>query len=200
MKKQKNIEEIKVILVGNSGAGKTSLINVSIGEHLNLNEQASLRASYVVKDIKIYDETYKICLWDTMGQERFRSVTKIFVKDSNIVILTYDITNKKSFEDLDFWYNTVEEILGQDAIYAVVGNKSDLFVKEKVKEEQVKKYTESKNMKYKLTTAKNPLTFNSFLEELVMLYISKGVKKKGTRNKKLTKTKGDKVNDGKCCK
>ena len=111
MKKQKNIEEIKVILVGNSGAGKTSLINVSIGEHLNLNEQASLRASYVVKDIKIYDETYKICLWDTMGQERFRSVTKIFVKDSNIVILTYDITNKKSFEDLDFWYNTVEEIL-----------------------------------------------------------------------------------------
>ena len=142
---------------------------------------------------------YILNLWDTIGQEKFRSLTKIFIKDSKIVLLVYDITRLNSFKELDFWYKMIRDILGDDIIVGVCGNKQDLFAREQVKEEEGRKYAEERNISFKLTSAKNPLSFNKFLDELVKQYTEKfgGVKNKEDKEKiNLT---GDKKNDKKKC-
>ena len=177
-------EEIKVILIGESGTGKTSLINATMGLKFKDTIESTTTNSFSSKTITINNKEYVLNLWDTIGQEKFRSLTKIFIKDSKIVILVYDITRKASFNELNFWLKMIQDILGDEPVLGICGNKSDLFVKEQVKEEVVKKYSEEKNIPFKLTSAKNPLSFNKFLEDLVKQYLEKrGVETVGTKDK-----------------
>ena len=191
-----NDQEIKVILVGEMGTGKTSLINAAMGVPFKEGEMTTSTASFVTKVIKIDGKSYSINLWDTIGQEKFRALTKIFIKDSKIVIFVYDITRLKTFEELDkHWFKEIHNILGDDPVLGIVGNKQDLFVKEQVKEEIAEKYAEDKNASFKLTSAKNPLSFNSFLEDLLKQYIKKsGGKVDGSVGKKLENNKENNKN------
>ena len=164
-----NIIEVKAILLGDVSVGKTSLINVSVGMPFNPSEKATISSSFVEKKIKICSQEYNINLWDTAGNERFRSLTNIFYKGSQIVIFVYDISQKQSFIGLKKWVEDVENIIDNKYICGIVGNKQDLYSQEEVKEEEVKEYADSKGMKYKLVSAKgNPKGFNDFLEELVV--------------------------------
>ena len=165
--------EIKVILVGESGTGKTSLINATMGLKFQEHLETTSTNNFSSKTITINNTDYTLNLWDTIGQEKFRSLTKIFIKDSRIALLVYDITNEKSFKELDYWYKIIHDILGDETIIGVCGNKQDLIMKEKVKEEDAKKYAENKGLPFRLTSAKNPLSFNKFLEELVKKYLEK---------------------------
>ena len=177
-------EEIKVILIGESGTGKTSLINATMGLKFKDTVESTTTNSFSSKTVTINNKEYVLNLWDTIGQEKFRSLTKIFIKDSKIVILVYDITRKASFNELNFWLKMIQDILGDEPVLGICGNKSDLFVKEQVKESEVKKYSEEKNIPFKLTSAKNPLSFNKFLEDLVKQYLEKrGVETVGTKDK-----------------
>ena len=159
---------IKTILIGNSGVGKTNLINTSIGEEFNEKENCTTGGSFVQKKITINNKNYILNLWDTAGQENYKSITKIFLKKSLIVIFVYDITDKKSFEDLELWIKLCKEMIDNNYICGIVGNKTDLYSKEQVSEEDAQKFADSKGMKFKLVSAKkNPGLFNKFLEVLV---------------------------------
>ena len=194
MSKKGEEQEIKIILVGEPFTGKTSLINTAIGlKFIENKELSTAAANFVNKEFQIDGKTYITSLWDTIGQEKFRSLTKIFIKDSKIVVFVFDITNKASFKELNFWMNTIEEILGVDAILGIAANKQDLYDKEEVKEEEIKKFADEKNIPFKYTTAKNPKLFVSFLEELLIKYIDKyGGNIKGNSGKKLDKGKDGK--------
>ena len=193
--------EIKVILVGESGTGKTSLINATMGLKFQEHLDTTSTNNFSSKTIKINNTEYTLNLWDTIGQEKFRSLTKIFIKDSRIVLLVYDITNVKSFKELDYWYKVIHDILGDEPIVGVCGNKQDLITKEKVKEEDAKAYAENKNLAFRLTSAKNPLSFNKFLDELVKKYLEKhGVNTgKDDKNKGGINLNGGKNPDKKKC-
>ena len=195
-----NESGIKVILLGESFVGKTSLINISTGEKFSNTENTTFNANYRHRKFKYKEEQYIFNLWDTIGQEKYRSLTKMFFNDSQIVILVYDISVKKTFEQLNFWYDQVVESLGQNKfMLAIVGNKKDLFKEEQVKEEEGKKFAEEKNAKFILSSAKSdPLSFNQFLDSIFGEYIEnnkdlldkqKGI---GLNNKKGKKKK--------CCK
>ena len=194
MKKKEEDQEIKIILVGEPFTGKTSLINTAIGLKFEENkEMSTVTANFVTKEFKINGKSYMTNLWDTIGQEKFRSLTKIFIKDSKIVVFVFDITNKHTFKELNFWMNTIEEILGVDAIVGIAANKQDLYDKEQVNEEEIKKFSDEKNIPFKYTSAKNPKLFVSFLEELLQQYIVKcGGNVGGGSGKKLEKGKDDK--------
>ena len=102
-------DSIKIILIGDSGAGKTNLITVAAGYEFNSNSLTTRACSYIQKKYTINNSEYKVNVWDTIGQEKYRSLTKIFVKESKIVIFVYDITNRNSFESLPFWKKIVDE-------------------------------------------------------------------------------------------
>ena len=166
-------DDIKVILVGEVATGKTSLINTSIGLEFKDKLESTQSSCIMQKKIIINDQTYTINLWDTIGQEQYRSLTKIFMKGAKIVIFVYDITRKETFEQLDFWFENTQEVLGNKPILGIVGNKSDLYIKEDVKEEVAEEYAKKKGVPFRLTSAKTPKNFCDFLEELVKKYIEK---------------------------
>ena len=193
--------EIKVILVGESFTGKTSLINTAMGlKFVEGVEASTSAASFVTKKVKIGEKTFLVNLWDTIGQEKYRSLTKIFIKDSKIVIFVYDITNKQSFKELGFWFKTIHDVLGDEPVIGIAGNKKDLVTKEEVPEEEAQKFAEEKKCPLKLTSAKNPLSFNSFLEDLIKQYIEKnGGKIEGGDGQKLENKDNKKSGNKKCC-
>jgi len=163
-------EEInmKVILIGNSGVGKTNLINTCIGLSFDEGNNPSTSGSFVQKKINIGNKQYILDIWDTAGQETYKSITKIFIKNSELVIYVYDITDIKSFNDLEDWIKMTIDMIGNDYIGAIVGNKVDLYLNDQVKDEEARKYAESKGMKFQLVSAKtNPGLFTDFLKEII---------------------------------
>ena len=176
-------EEIKVILVGETATGKTSLINTSIGLEFKEKTYSTETNSISKKIITIKNKKYSINLWDTIGQEQFRSLTKLFMKDSKIVIFVYDITRYETFKQLmEFWYGNTKNELGDNPVMAVVGNKEDLYFQSEVSDDAVEKFTKENNLIFRLTSAKNPKNFNDFLEELVKIYIKKNKHSKNEDN------------------
>jgi small GTP-binding protein len=193
-----NEEMIKIILIGDVGVGKTNLINVSSGRGFNENEKSTLSASYSKKDVHINGQTYKISLWDTIGQEKLRNLSKLFFKNSKIVVFVFDITNRTSFNGLALWEQDVREMLGDDNIVkAIIGNKQDLYLEEQVSESEAIEYAKSHRVKFKLTSAKrDPEGFSLFLEELLKDYLNKQIQRersivitKENNNKKRAKSK-----------
>ena len=180
--------EIKTILVGMTGTGKTNIINALTGKPFNTTLFSTTTSSFVDKIIEVNNKKYHVEIWDTAGQERYRSLTKMFINDSKIVIIVYDITDKKSFEEVDFWANTVKEILGDAPIFGLAGNKKDLFQYEQVDEEEGQKKAKEIGALFKLTSAKTGFGINDFMQKLLEEYIKKkgpkGEEKNGNENVK----------------
>ena len=203
---QKDDEEeegIKVILVGEAGTGKTSLINTAVGKKFVEGTQISSMTCSFVKLTKELDDTeYTINLWDTIGQEKYRSLTKVFFKNSDIVIFVFDISNKQSFDDLEYWFKTIEEELGDGPIKGLAANKQDLFEKQEVGDDDIKKYARDKGIVFEYTTATTPHDFDKLLTQLLKQYIKKWaeIDKKKVIGKKLVKEKvGEKKKKRKFC-
>ena len=176
----KKKEEIKLIILGDTGVGKTSIINRYIENKFTDNIPSTVGSNYIGKNLKRGDKQYVLNIWDTTGQEKYRSVTKLFVQDSKIVVLVYSINSKESFNVLDIWYKQVLDICGENIIIAIVGNKTDLFDQneyednELVSEEEGKKYATDKNALFKLVSAKiDRKGINSLFDELLDEYIKK---------------------------
>ena len=167
-------ENIKVILIGNSGVGKTNLINVASGGKFNAMEKPTLTSSFIIIQLKVENRQYNLQLWDTIGQEKLRALSKLFFKNSKIVIFVYDITKRESFIGLEDWHQEVKDIIGDETIKGVLGNKIDLFTKEEVKDEEGEEYANKLNALFRTTSAKTePKGLTQFLQELINEYDKK---------------------------
>ncbi len=164
---------VKITLLGNSGVGKTCIILRFTNNEYNENSISTKGANYMPKTIKVQDKTLNLDIWDTAGQEQYRSLGKHFYKDSYIVILVYDITNKDSFEDLkNVWYNDLEKYGEKYSVLAVVGNKIDRFdAEDTVPEDEARKFAEEKNAVFMLVSAKNGDNINNLFNVLANKYI-----------------------------
>ena len=158
MSNNNNLNSIKIILLGDTGVGKTSIIKGYCDNKYEENPMSTLYSNYFEKIITIKGQKVKLELWDTAGQEEYRSLTKLFVKNSKIIILVYDITNKKTFECLNYWYDFIEKEIGKDVIIGLAGNKNDLIFQEEFKEEvnfeEAKEYAEKIEANFSLVSAK----------------------------------------------
>ena len=161
----------KLVLVGESGVGKTCIINRFVKETF-LEEGTTAFASYCEKTVNLEElggKPIKYHIWDTAGQEKYRSIGKLFYSGSNAAVLVYDITDSKSFEEIkNYWYKQIKDHVGEDSnkfnffnIFFIIivivlnANKSDLFEQEEVSEEEAKNYAKEKGMIYHVTSALN---------------------------------------------
>ena len=167
----------KVILVGEAGVGKTCLIKQYIYKTFDSEEIPTIAGVELYKELILNNEKIKLTIWDTCGQERFRSINKIFMNKSNIVILVYDITKRESFEELqNYWYKNVVSNLGNDIIYAVAANKTDLFADEKVHANDGFKYAQSIGAVFKETSSTTHDSIEELFEELAIKFLKKNSK------------------------
>ena len=183
--------KLKIILIGESGVGKTNLINIIQDKDFCPNELSTPNCSFIMKEMNIEGFNFNVYLWDTIGQEKLKAQTKIFFKNSKIVILVYDITNKKSFTELENWHKQVKESLGDNIVLGVLGNKKDLFLQEDVKEEEAEEYAKSIGAKWGLTSAKTERpSFVTYMEDLIKIYIEKAKIKDKDKQIEETEKKG----------
>ena len=172
MTDEKTIESYKIVLIGESGVGKTSLISQLMDQTFQLDQQSTTGGTFSTKTALCDNSRIlKLEIWDTAGQERYRSLTTMFYKDANAAVLVYDITRKDSFEQLEeYWTKQIKENSPSDIILAVCGNKSDLIEKEDVNEDTARKFAQSLGAIFVSTSAKNIEQVNNLFVQLVKLY------------------------------
>ena len=137
-------DPIKVVLLGETAVGKSCLITRFVNDAF---QSKTVFYDKLNKQIK-----YEI--WDTAGQEKYRSLNKMFYNNADFVILVVDITRKETFEAIkDFWYNEVKDNSPENVILALAANKCDLYEYEEVSTEELQEYAQSINAIYKQTSA-----------------------------------------------
>ena len=185
-KKDKEKYKVKVVLIGEAGVGKTCLISRYVSDSFDEHSKTTDGASYVAKTIYSdeYDCFLQLDIWDTAGQEKFRSISKFFYRDAAIILFVYDITNKDSFDALEnYWRNEIKVHGDKNVILAIVGNKSDLYENEKVTEEEAKEYAYKINLNCFFTSARNNVGISNMFEELGNLFLEPTFQEK--RNKEI---------------
>ena len=160
---------VKVVLLGESGVGKTSIISQFTANKFNPRCPTSVSAQFISKIINFpeYNKKIKFDIWDTVGQEKYRSLAKIFYKDARIIIFVYDITTEFSFAAIkDFWYKETYEYADNEPLLALVANKMDLYKDEQVKNEVGKEYADKINAIFQNTSAQNNSGIDKLFENL----------------------------------
>ena len=198
---KEEIVELKVILLGDVGVGKTNIISRYLSGEFNPSLNPTVGSSYGEKRIKKEGITYLLKVWDTVGQEKYNSITKLFVQGSHIIILVYSIDNLHSFQKLDFWHNFIKNTLKDDTyILAVIGNKRDLYENELVTEEEGKKYAEKMNANYALLSAKTDRqNIINFFDILLNEYINKFGKNTNLSISLERKSERSTIHKKRCC-
>ena len=168
---------VKLILLGDIGVGKSSIIQRYNEDIFHEDKESTYNSYFIEKEIKINKQKIILELWDTAGQEQYRSVTKIFVKNSKIIILVYDITSKKSFDSLNYWYDYIVKELGPNAILGLAGNKTDLIFDdnfaEEVSPEKGKEYASQIGANFALISAKeSSIEIRDLINQLVTKYLN----------------------------
>eukprot|EP01051_Picozoa_sp_SAG22_P023556 SAG22_NODE_6129_length_895_cov_1.271357_2_plen_169_part_01 len=144
----------KMLLIGDSGVGKSCLLLRFAEGKYEEDYLSTIGVDFKTRFIELDDKKIKFQLWDTAGQERFRTITSSYYRGSHGIIIVYDVTDEKSFEDVNIWLEEIEKHAGQSVCKLLVGNKSDLSESRVVTFEQGKAFAEAKGMSFFETSAK----------------------------------------------
>ena len=199
--------KFKILTIGDSAVGKTSLLLKYVDNFFPETHMATIGVEYKTKNIETSKYKVILHLWDTAGQERFKSITKSFFNNANGIVFVYDITSKESFDGVKNWIKDAEPYGKFESI--LCGNKIDLEKKREVKIDSLKEYGLKKKIDVFETSAKTGVKVNDAFEKLVDLIIKSkshdelvrdfGVKQ-GSSNLNLTKSNKKKnQNGGNCC-
>ena len=194
---EKKAPNVKVVLLGDSGVGKTCLITRYISETFEQNTASTNGASYASKKVN-YDKlkkTITLDIWDTAGQEKYKALTKFFYKDAAIAILVYDITQKNSFESIkSYWYEQVKENGEKTIVLGIVGNKSDLYEQEEVSENEAREFAQSIGAIFALTSAKMNTGVDALFKDAGNKYLDPSFQQKVMQEQEANKEdKGQKI-------
>ena len=139
-----NKSGFKIVVFGPYGAGKTNIINRFIGNPFDKSYPATGGGGYYNKSLMLEGRSFIADIWDTGGATKYKSLTKLFLKDAKGAFVVYDITNKDSFDEIDEWIGLLKEAENNDIPMIIVGNRCDLKKERKVTVEEC----ELKAMKY----------------------------------------------------
>lgn len=151
------VSECKVVILGDSSVGKTSIANRYLNNEFKEFHVNTIGAQFQQPNIKLRNgNTLKMNLWDTAGEEKFRSLLQIYYRDAKGAILTYDIGNSESFNNVESWIQALSDnIKKEDAILYLVGNKKDLDPQDKKVDTAVaQKFAEKHGMLFTEVSAK----------------------------------------------
>ena len=169
-------QKYKMIFVGDQGTGKTCILNRFATNQFDEQYQTTIGLDFQSKNVSIHDQDVRLLLYDTAGQEKFRSLIPMYIRESNIILLVYDITRKESFDNIPRWFSDVLNIKSNEAIYVLVGNKIDLKDQRKVTYNEGKKLADEKNIIFEEVSAKTGENFEELFRDKIYESIYKKYK------------------------
>ena len=158
----------KIVLIGNTSVGKTNILSKYLTDQFDPDSKATVGVEFGTKNFKIENNIVKVQIWDTAGQERYRSITNAYYKGAKGSLLVYDITNKKSFDDLDKWILDLKTNGDDNLSLILLGNKSDLEDKRVISTEEGKNKAEFYKSSFLETSALNGNNIEKAFSELIM--------------------------------
>ena len=199
---------MKVVLIGEMAVGKTSIITKFTTNTFSPYVLTSTGSTFFSKKIELDNNNkVKIQIWDTAGQEQYRSLAKLFYQNTSAAMLVYDITNENSFLAIkDYWSDEIKNNAPENIIIAIVANKSDEYVKEKVPTEEGKELAKKLNAIFINTSAKSGIGIDNLFRTVAEKYIDPTKDISNTymnreetkeKNKKITLKKKKKTDKGK---
>ena len=196
---------LKILIIGDSNVGKTSILLQYTSNFFQETHIATIGVEFKLKEIMLDNIEYKLNIWDTAGQERFKAITKSFFKAADGIVFVYDVTNKPSFENIKNWIKDAES-KANDFKIIIVGNKIDLNDSREVSFEEGKNFAKKKNCPFFESSAKDKINideiFITLLEEILKAQKNIKEEKKNEGENKIILEKDDnsKTKSKGCCK
>jgi small GTP-binding protein len=169
---------LKIIIIGDSGVGKTSILLRYVRGVFDPETQMTLGVEFMTKTIEAKNHRIQLQLWDTSGHELFRSVTRAYFRGSAGAFLVFDISNRDSFDHIDRSFHDVKELARSDVVAVLMGNKSDKADEREVTREEAEQFAKERQMKYFETSAKTGSHVGEAViacVEVIEKYIADGV-------------------------
>jgi Ras-related protein Rab-1A len=195
----------KVLLLGNSNVGKSSLFLRFVDDIWNDTFVPTIGVDFKIKTFDIDEKRIKMQIWDTAGQERFKNIIASYYRGAHGILLIYDVTDKDSFKNLSNWLIEIEKNSSKNVLKVLIGNKTDLEEKRVISYNQAKEFADSYGLKYIETSAKKNLNVNEAFatlgRELMLASEDKRIVKQ-KQNKKISVAKMEDLNIQKrrgCC-
>ena len=157
---------VKTGIVGDYGVGKTSIISRYVKDRFKENEETTLGVDFFSKEVNFKENTYKMQLWDTAGQEKFESIVTSYIRDLDVCILVFDVTSRTSFLRVRHWLDKIREIILRDIYICLIGNKVDLNYRE-VNEKEIEAFCSENNLDYLECSAKDSKNINTIFVNLL---------------------------------
>lgn len=160
---------MKLLLVGDSGVGKSCLLLRFVEDKFNPSFITTIGIDFKIRTIESNGKKIKLQVWDTAGQERFRTITTAYYRGAMGIVLIYDVTDARTFENVENWFQTVTQHANEDAQIFLVGNKSDDEENRQVSKEQGESLASSLNIPFLEASAKTNANVESIFYELASL-------------------------------
>lgn len=162
--------ELKLILVGESTVGKSCILSRFINSEFEELVLPTVGASVASKNIRTEKSNYKINIMDTAGTEQYRHLQPMYYREADICILVFDITNLSSFDSLPVWMDEVKNVVGNEILISLCGNKSDLRDNRVVEHSVAIEYAQNNDMSYYETSALNGSGINELFSGVIEEY------------------------------
>ena len=158
----------KTLILGDTTVGKTCFLLKYTDKTFQEAHLATIGLDYRLKTMKLKNgKEIKLQIWDTAGQDRFRAITRNYYKGSHGILLLYEVTNVKSFENIKTWVSSIREEASKDVVVYILGNKIDNAKNRKVETEEGKELAEELGFPFMETSAKNNINVSETFEDLV---------------------------------
>lgn len=165
-------DSLKCIIIGDGRVGKSSITKRLVENSFDENLQSTIGIDYEFATLNINNKDVKLSIWDTAGQEKFKSISRAYYRQSSCVLLVFDLTNKDSFNHISSWLNDVNSLCSNPSII-LVGNKSDLNNDRTVSTEEAQSYAETNKIPYIETSAKDGTNITEAFIKCVSEYLQK---------------------------
>ncbi|OHS97216.1 Ras-related protein Rab-4B [Tritrichomonas foetus] len=166
----------KFIIIGSSGVGKTAILKRLVEDTFSSDSQSTIGVEFDSTVIEVDGQQIKLQIWDTAGQERFRSIAKAYFRNAVGVILVFDITERKTFDDVNMWLNDVHSLCDPTAVCILIGNKADLADNRVVTLAEAEQFAQHHQLNYLETSAQNGENINEAFTKVATQIYRKGIK------------------------
>jgi small GTP-binding protein len=143
----------KFIVIGSSGVGKTAILKRLVDDIFTTDSQSTIGVEFLATTIDVEGTQVKLQIWDTAGQERFRAIAKAYFRSAIGVILVFDLSDRKSFDELNQWLVDIHALCDPNAIVTLIGNKLDLADQRKVTSNEAESFAQLHQLAYFETSA-----------------------------------------------
>lgn len=156
----------KVLVVGDAGSGKSSLVMRYCDDIFNDSYYNTIGVDFKIKIKKINNKNIKLNIWDTAGQEKFRSLISSYYRNVDIILFVFDLTNKQSFRNIEYWYEEIKSTLKSHNRLYLVGTKNDYKNEIYIDNNDIIELSKKYNMKYFDTSSKKNYNINNLFDDI----------------------------------